>query len=161
MSVTYNNRLLQLLDHFRADQMFKHIFKGIVQMRLKNWQALAIDYLCKKPVPVFAQPLGKEMLPNVKSKPSLKQLWTIPTALFPQNISHWIIPTEHSQYIMTAHLLWFWRKRNDAMWNVLALGAFLWWTSQSLKSFSLLEGIPKQVSWNAEKIQVFPGLKQK
>ena len=62
---TYNNRLAQLPDHFRADQKLKHAIKGIVQMPLKHWQAWGIDHLSRKPVPVFDHPLGKEMLPNV------------------------------------------------------------------------------------------------
>ena len=33
---TYNNHLVQLPDHFRADQKLKHIVKGIVQMPLKH-----------------------------------------------------------------------------------------------------------------------------
>jgi len=33
---TYNNHLVQLPDHFRADQKFKHVVKGIVQMPLKH-----------------------------------------------------------------------------------------------------------------------------
>jgi len=56
-----------------------HIIKGIVQMPLKHWQAWGIDHLSRKPVPMFAHPLGKEMLPNVQSEHPLTQLWAIPT----------------------------------------------------------------------------------
>ena len=48
-------------------------------MPLKHWQAWGINHLSRKPVPVFDHPLCKEMLPNVKFKPPLMQLWTIPT----------------------------------------------------------------------------------
>ena len=33
---TYNNHLVQLPDHFRADQKIKHVIKGIVKMPLKH-----------------------------------------------------------------------------------------------------------------------------
>ena len=33
---TYNNHLVQLPDHFRADQKLKHIIKGTAQMPLKH-----------------------------------------------------------------------------------------------------------------------------
>ena len=48
-------------------------------MPLKPWQAWGIDHLSRKPVPAFDHPLGKEVLPDVQSKPPLAQLWTIPT----------------------------------------------------------------------------------
>ena len=65
-------------------------------MPLKCWQAWGIDHRIIEsenqrmvrvgrdlkdhlvPVPVFDQPLGKKVLPDVQSKPSLMQLWTIP-----------------------------------------------------------------------------------
>jgi len=33
---TYYDHLVQLPDHFRADQKLKHVFKGVVQMPLKH-----------------------------------------------------------------------------------------------------------------------------
>ena len=63
------HHLVQLPDHFRADQKLKHVLKGIVQMPLKHRQAWGIDHLSRKPIPGFDHPLGKKMLPNVKSRP--------------------------------------------------------------------------------------------
>jgi len=34
----HNDHPVQLPDHFRADQMLKHVIKGNVQMPLKQWQ---------------------------------------------------------------------------------------------------------------------------
>ena len=48
-------------------------------MPLKHWQAWGIDHLSRKPAAGFDHPPGKEMLPNVQSKPLLAQLWAIPT----------------------------------------------------------------------------------
>ena len=58
-----------MLDEFRADKLKRGIK---VHMPLKHWQAWGIDHLSSKPVPVFDHPLGKEILPNVQSKPSLE-----------------------------------------------------------------------------------------
>jgi len=33
---TYDDHLVQLPDHFRADQKLKHVIKGVVQMPLKH-----------------------------------------------------------------------------------------------------------------------------
>jgi len=71
---THSDHLVQLPDHFRADEKSKHVIEGIVQMRLKCGQAWVIDRLSRKPVSVFDHPPGKEMLPNVQPKPSLVQL---------------------------------------------------------------------------------------
>lgn len=57
-----------------ADQKLRHVIKGIVQIPLKHWQAWDINHLSKKTVPVFNHPLGKEMLPNAQSEPSLAEL---------------------------------------------------------------------------------------
>jgi len=46
---TYNDHLVELPDHFRADQKLKHVIKGIGQMLLKHWQAWDIDHLSRKP----------------------------------------------------------------------------------------------------------------
>jgi len=54
-------------------------------MPLKHWQAWHIDHLSRKPIAVSDHPLGKEMLPNVQSKPPLVQLWTIPTRPVPES----------------------------------------------------------------------------
>ena len=32
----FNNHLVQLPDHFKADEKLKHVVKGIVQMLLKH-----------------------------------------------------------------------------------------------------------------------------
>lgn len=34
---THNDRLIQLWDKSRADQMLKHVVKGTVQTPLKHW----------------------------------------------------------------------------------------------------------------------------
>jgi len=73
VEVTYNDHLIQLLNHFRVDQKSEHVIKGIVRMSLKHRQAWGIDHLSSKPVSVFDHPLGKEMPPNVKSEPPLPQ----------------------------------------------------------------------------------------
>jgi len=70
----YNYQLAQLPDHFRADQKLKLVVKGIVQTPLKHWQAWGINHLSRKPVPVSDHPLSKGMLPNVWSKPPMRQL---------------------------------------------------------------------------------------
>jgi len=46
---------------------------------LKHLKARGIGHRSMKPAPVFDHPLGKEMLPNVKSGSPLVQLQTIPT----------------------------------------------------------------------------------
>lgn len=45
-------------------------------MHLKHWQAGDIDHLSRKTVPVFDQPLGKEMCSNIEFEPPLKLLLT-------------------------------------------------------------------------------------
>jgi len=46
---------------------------------LKHQKARGIGHRSTKPAPVFDHPLGKEMLPNVKSGSPLVQLRTTPT----------------------------------------------------------------------------------
>lgn len=41
----YKNHPVQLPDQFRADQMLKHVIKGIVQTLLKHWRAWGVDHL--------------------------------------------------------------------------------------------------------------------
>lgn len=36
MDGAYSNNLVQLLDHFRADQNSQHIINGIIQMPIKH-----------------------------------------------------------------------------------------------------------------------------
>jgi len=68
-----------MTDEFMADQKLKDIIKGIVQMPHRHWQAWGIVHPFRKPVAVFDQPLGKEMLPNDQYKLLLTQLQTVPT----------------------------------------------------------------------------------
>jgi len=58
----YHDHLVQLPDHFRADQKLKHVMKGIVQIPLKHRQVWGIDHLSRRPVPVCDNPLSKVML---------------------------------------------------------------------------------------------------
>jgi len=53
-------------DHVRARQKLKDNNKGIVQMPLEHWQAWGINHITRKPVPVFDQSHGKEILPNIQ-----------------------------------------------------------------------------------------------
>jgi len=66
---TNNGHLVQL-----PDQKLSHVIKGIVQTPLKHRQDWGINHLSRKPVSVLDHALGKEMLPNVQSEPSLVQL---------------------------------------------------------------------------------------
>lgn len=66
-------------DRFRSDQLLKNIIKGTVQTPLKHRQAQDIYHLFRKPVSVFDNSVGKEIIPNVQSEPSLMQFRTIPT----------------------------------------------------------------------------------
>lgn len=53
MEGTYNNYLVRLPHHLRADWKLKLIIKNIAQMPLKHGQAWSVDHLPKKPVPVL------------------------------------------------------------------------------------------------------------
>lgn len=46
---------------------------------LSHWQTLDIDHLSGKPVPGLYPLMGKEILPNINSEPSLAQRWTVPS----------------------------------------------------------------------------------
>jgi len=75
---TYNNHLVQLSDHFRADQKLKHVVKALSECLL-NTDSLgastaSLGSLFRCLTTLFA----KEMLPNVQSEPPLVQIWTIP-----------------------------------------------------------------------------------
>lgn len=56
------------LDHFRAGQNLKQIFKGILQMSFKHWQAWAINHLTRKTVQGLAT---FSVFTNGKSVPPL------------------------------------------------------------------------------------------
>jgi len=58
----------------KAGQKLKHVLTGMVQAPLKHCQYWGIDQLSRKPVAVFDQPLGKELLPRVQPKPPLEQI---------------------------------------------------------------------------------------
>ena len=68
MEGTYNDHLVQLPDHIRADQV-KTCYYG--HCPNASWD---MDRLFREPVPVFEHPLGKEMLLHVRLKPPLVQL---------------------------------------------------------------------------------------
>jgi len=55
----YTDYLLQLPDHFRADQNLKHVVKGVLQMSFKNYQSWGINHLSRKSVLMFDHPLGE------------------------------------------------------------------------------------------------------
>jgi len=50
---TSRDHLVQLPDHFRAKQILKYVIEGIVQIPLEHGQALGINHLTRKPVPVY------------------------------------------------------------------------------------------------------------
>lgn len=50
-------------------------------MHLKHWQVWSTDHLCRKPVPVYDHPVGKEILSNIQCEPLLVQFWTLPVHL--------------------------------------------------------------------------------
>lgn len=69
----YNNQIVQLPDQSRDDQKLSNVIKGIVQVCLDR-QAWDIDHISRKSVPRFYYHLGKEILPNSRSKPPLMKL---------------------------------------------------------------------------------------
>ena len=71
---SFNNHWVQLPDHFRVNQKWKHINEGIVQMPVEHWQAWGINQLSKKSVPEFSHPHGKEMFQAAQSDPPLAVL---------------------------------------------------------------------------------------
>jgi len=50
---TYNDHLVPLPDHVRADQKLTHGVNGIVQTPLKCWHPWGTDHSSRKPAPVF------------------------------------------------------------------------------------------------------------
>lgn len=75
MEEVFKDHLVRLPDCFRANQNIKHIIEGIIQMPLRPWQAWGIS---RKPLPVFDQPHGKEIFPNIQFEPTLAQISAIP-----------------------------------------------------------------------------------
>lgn len=53
---TYNNHLVQMPDHFEAEQKLKHIIEGTEY--LKHWQAWDID--CLSLLPCLTNLLGRK-----------------------------------------------------------------------------------------------------
>lgn len=81
LEVIYNNHLVQVPDHYKADQKFKHIIKGIVHMTFKHWQTWDIDHLFSKPIPEADLSLFKEVVLNIQSQPSWHSFETFPHIL--------------------------------------------------------------------------------
>lgn len=70
---TYNHHLSSCLTDSGLAKSC--VVKGIVQLPLEHWRAGGIDLLSRKPGPVFEHPLGKEILPNIWSKPPMSTTW--------------------------------------------------------------------------------------
>lgn len=71
---TYEDHLVQLPDHSRANQ--KCIIKSITQMPFEHWQQWGINHFSRKPVPVSD-------LSHKWPDPFTRTLWTLPSSLFP------------------------------------------------------------------------------
>lgn len=65
---TYQDHQVKLHYHFRANWKWKHISEGVIQTPFVCWQAWDTDHLCRKPLPEFNHPHGREIFPNVQSE---------------------------------------------------------------------------------------------
>lgn len=65
MKGTSRDHPVQLLDYFRAKQVLEYVVEGIVQKQLEHRQTLGINYLTRKPVPVYHTAEGS----NIRTPP--------------------------------------------------------------------------------------------
>lgn len=82
---TYQDRLVQLHDHFRADQKVQHV-KSTVQISLRHWQTWdRLRHLSKEPLPVLDPSPVKEKLPKAQPSPRACFMWTLSAPLYTCN----------------------------------------------------------------------------
>lgn len=102
-------------------------------MLLKPWQSWSTNHLSRKPVPVFDNPLRKEMLPPVPSKPALAQLWRRNCYFFTKGI---IILSSTWQSLAHKARSAFLLESDSFLHLHFAVNLLQWWKKGNGKKFS-------------------------